>query len=291
LNLYQPRRPRIVGVPPGFVDAGRFRFARSTAATEGERANPWRLLATADRDGIVPAIVDQTSLLYVLHASVGDVLTLDADTTRPIRVRVVASLDDSMLQGEIIVSEQAFVELFPDVEGYRLVLAEIKDAIPARVDEVTRLLEERLEPFGLDAEDSAGRLAAYHRVENTYLSTFQALGGLGLVLGCLGLLAITARNVFERRRELALLGATGFRGSQLQALIVAETVGIIASGLAIGVAAAAVAVGPVLAARGTPPSALPIVALALVALVGVVASLAATRSVRRLPLVPSLRSE
>jgi hypothetical protein len=57
------------------------------------------------------------------------------------------------------------------------------------------------------------------------------------------------------------------------------------------VAAAAVAVGPVLAARGTPPSALPIVALALVALVGVVASLAATRSVRRLPLVPSLRSE
>ena len=291
LNLYQPRRPRIVGVPPQFIDAARFRFARSTAPTEGERANSWRLLSAAGQDGIVPAIVDQTSLQYVLHAAVGDVLTLDADTTRPIRVRVVASLDDSMLQGEIIVSEQAFVELFPDVEGYRLVLAEIKDATPARVDEVTRMLEERLEPFGLDAEDTVGRLDAYHRVENTYLSTFQALGGLGLVLGCFGLLAITARNVLERRRELALLGATGFRGSELQTLIVAETVGIIGSGLAIGVAAAAVAIGPILAARGTPPSALPIVALALVAIVGVVASIAATRSVRRLPLVPSLRSE
>jgi len=31
------------------------------------------------------------------------------------------------------------------------------------------------------------KLAAFHRVENTYLSTFQALGGLGLLLGTLGL--------------------------------------------------------------------------------------------------------
>ena len=227
----------------------------------------------------------------MLHAAVGDVLTLDEDTTRPFRVRVVASLDDSMLQGEILVAERAFVDLFPDAEGYRLVLAEIPGAAPARVDEVARLLEERLEPFGLDAEDTVKRLEAYHRVENTYLSTFQALGALGLVLGCFGLLAITARNVLERRRELALLGAAGFRGSQLQTLVVTETAGVIMSGLAIGVAAAAVAIGPVLAARGTLPSTLPLVALGLVAIVGVVAAIGATRNVRRLPLVPSLRSE
>ena len=291
LNLYQPRRPRIVGVPPAFVEGGRFRFARSLASTDADHANPWRLLSIADRDGIVPAIVDQTSLQYVLHAAVGDVLTLDEDTTRPFRVRVVASLDDSMLQGEILVAERAFVDLFPDAEGYRLVLAEIPGAAPARVDEVARLLEERLEPFGLDAEDTVKRLEAYHRVENTYLSTFQALGALGLVLGCFGLLAITARNVLERRRELALLGAAGFRGSQLQALVVTETAGVIVSGLAIGVAAAAVAIGPVLAARGTLPSTLPLVALGLVAIVGVVAAIGATRNVRKLPLVPSLRSE
>jgi hypothetical protein len=31
------------------------------------------------------------------------------------------------------------------------------------------------------------KLAAFHRVENTYLATFQALGALGLLLGTLGL--------------------------------------------------------------------------------------------------------
>ncbi|HYN06676.1 MAG TPA: FtsX-like permease family protein [Vicinamibacterales bacterium] len=291
LNLYQPRRPRIVGVPPRVVDAGRFRFATSLASTAADRANPWRLLGPADPDGIVPGIVDQTSLQYVLHASVGDVLTLDADTTRPIRLRVVASLDDSMLQGEILIAERAFVDLFPDVEGYRIVLADIPNASAVRVDEVARLLEDGLEPFGLDAEDSVKRLEAYHRVENTYLSTFQALGGLGLVLGCFGLIAITARNVLERRRELALLGAAGFRGSQLQALVVAETSALIVAGLLVGVVAALVAIGPVLLSRRTPPSTLPLVALGLVAVVGVVAAIGATRSVRRLPLVASLRSE
>ncbi len=290
LNLYQPRRPRIVGVPPAFVEAGRFRFASSLASTDSERVNPWRLLRPADAEGIVPAIIDQTSLQYVLHSAVGDVLTLDADSTRPFRVRVVASLDDSMLQGEILVAEPAFVELFPDVEGYRMLLAEVP-AGATRTDEVARLLEERLEPFGLDAEDSVKRLDAYHRVENTYLSTFQALGGLGLVLGCFGLLAITARNVLERRRELALLGAAGFRGGQLQQLMAAETLAIIVSGLLIGVVAAAVAIGPVLVSRRTPPSAVPLLALALVALVGLITAIAATRSVRRLPLVASLRSE
>jgi ABC-type lipoprotein release transport system permease subunit len=55
------------------------------------------------------------------------------------------------------------------------------------------------------------RLANFHRVENTYLSTFQMLGGLGLILGTLGMAAVLLRNVLERRRELALLRAVGLR--------------------------------------------------------------------------------
>jgi ABC-type antimicrobial peptide transport system permease subunit len=97
--------------------------------------------------------------------------------------------------------------------------------------------------------------------------------------------------VLERRRELALLGAAGFSGRQLQTLVMAENLVIVAAGVGIGLAAALVAVGPVLYARGSGPPALPLAWVALVALVGLLSSLAATRSVRRLPLVPSLRSE
>jgi len=289
LNLYRPQRPRVLGLPDALIEAGRFRFGTTLASTDAEIENPWRLLGPVDADGIVPVIVDQTSLQYVLHAAVGDVIVIDEDTTRPIRLRVVAALADTVLQGEIVVAESAFLSLFPDEAGYRVVFVDIAD--PARTDDVARFLEARLEPYGLDAQETALRLEAFHRVENTYLSTFQSLGGLGLVLGSLGLAAIIARNVLERRRELALLGAAGFSGRHLQRLVVAENLTVVVAGIGIGLAAALVAIGPVLYARGSAPPALPLVWVVLVAVVGLLSSLGATRSIRRLPLVPSLRSE
>jgi len=227
----------------------------------------------------------------VLHAAVGDEIVIDADTDRPVRLRVVASLSDSMLQGEIIIGEEAFLQLYPDVAGYRVALIDVPDAGGGRIDEVTRTLEDRLSSLGLDVQESARRLEAYHRVENTYLSTFQTLGGLGLVLGMIGLVAIIARNVLERRRELALLGAAGFTGRELRTLVVAEHLALVGAGLAIGLAAAFIAIAPVLAARGGGIPVLPLVWIVVVAVTGLLAAMVATRQVRRLPLVASLRSE
>jgi hypothetical protein len=291
LNLYQPRQPRILGVSPRFVELNRFSFASTVDLPDEAASNPWRLLGPVDANGVVPTIVDATSLQYVLHAAVGNEIVIDADTGRPVRLRVVASLSDSMLQGELIVAEQAFLQLYPDIAGYRVALIDVPDASADRLDAVTRTLEDRLSSLGLDVQESARRLEAYHRVENTYLSTFQTLGGLGLVLGMIGLVAIIARNVLERRRELALLGAAGFTGGDLRTLVVSEHLALVGAGLAIGLAAAFIAIAPVLAARGGGIPVLPLVWVVLVAVVGWLASMAATRQVRRLPLVASLRSE
>jgi len=289
LNLYQPKQPRVLGVPDALIDAGRFTFAKSVADTDADRENPWRLLRGELADGVVPAIVDATSLQYVLHAAVGDIVTIDAETARPVRLRIVGSLSDSVLQGEIMIAESAFAQVFPESAGYRVMLVEV--AAGARADEVATAIEERLEPYGADAQSALTKLEAYHRVENTYLSTFQTLGGLGLVLGTIGLAAVTARNVLERRRELALLSAAGYRLRDLSVMVVAENLGLVAIGLGVGVVAALVSIAPVLIARGGRPPALSMVWLLAVAAAGVVAALVATRAVRRLPLLASLRSE
>ena len=68
----------------------------------------------------------------------------------------------------------------------------------------------------------ANGFAGFHRVENTYLSTFQMLGGLGLLLGTLGMAAVLLRNVLERRRELALLRAVGYNAGHLALMVIAE---------------------------------------------------------------------
>jgi ABC-type antimicrobial peptide transport system permease subunit len=293
VNLYKPQRPRIVGAPDDFIEAGRFTFSGSVGGTDAEAANPWLLLRRNVPDGAIPAIVDATSLQYVLHAKVGD--EIDAGRVgangRPVRLLVVAALKDSVLQGEIVIAESRFRRAFPDEEGYRFFLIDVEGGAGA-VERVAQFTEERLADFGFDATGAVERLESFHRVENTYLSTFQALGALGLLLGTVGLGAIAVRNVLERRRELALLRAVGFRPRDLAVLVLAENALLLAVGIGAGVVASLVAVVPVLAQRGGGPGAMSLMGLILaVMVVGLASSAFAVRASTRAPLLAALRSE
>ncbi len=269
LNLYQPRNPRVIAAPADFL------------STSG---GPWPLLASHLAGGAVPAIADRNSMTYSLHRKLGEEFEAGG-----VRYRIVAALDDSLFQSELIVSEENFLRLFPDSEGYSFFLL----SVPAgRKEAVTRTLEDALSDYGFDVQPAAARLAAYHRVENTYLSTFRALGGLGLVLGTVGLAAVLLRNVLERRRELALLRAVGYRARDLAVMVLAENASLLVIGLAVGAGCAAVAVAPAVYLRGGHlPTASLAALLGLVLATGAAASLIATAATLRSSLLEALRSE
>jgi ABC-type antimicrobial peptide transport system permease subunit len=232
-------------------------------------------------------IGDATSLAYALHLGVGDDFVMNGPTGEPLRLRIVAALRNSVLQSELIMHEAQFTRLFPRNEGYRVFLLSAPDA-PA----VAAALEDQLQDFGMDVQSTAERLAAYHRVENTYLSTFQALGALGLVLGTFGLGAVLLRNVLERRRELALLRATGYQRSDLVITVLAESAFLLGAGLAIGIACAAVAIAPAFADRGQQaPIAGTLALLAAVTVSGLLSTLLAARAVSTSALLPALRND
>ncbi len=293
LNLYRPTNPTIVAPEPGFIESGRFSFSASMAETDAERENPWLLLRRELPDGAVPAIADATSLQYVLHAAVGDDFTIDTGAGEPLRLRFVAALSDSVLQGELVIAEGQFVRRFPSHEGYQMFLIDAPGVdTPDEANALVASLERALDPFGFDAVTAAERLAAFHRVENTYLSTFQALGGLGLLLGTIGLATILFRNVLERRRELALLRAVGYDSRSLSLMIVAEAAFVLAVGLATGTACAALAITPAWLGRsGTLPGAGVALLLGGVALAGLVSSVIATRAALRGNMLAALRAE
>ena len=289
LNLYQPRNPKIVAPPESFIRDNRFTFQSSLAATDEEKNNPWLLLDRGLDDGAVPVIGDANSLTYVLHLKVGDEMTVD-HVSGPLKLRVVAALSDSIFQSELLMSEKNFLRLFPSEGGFRMFLLDVPHRQQAA--EVSTMLEDRLSDFGFDAVSTEERLANFHRVENTYLSTFQMLGGLGLALGTLGMAAVLLRNVFERRRELALLRAVGYNSSHFAAMVITENVLMLILGLAVGFVCALLAIAPVLLERG---GRLPNISLGLlllaVLLSGATASLVATLAALRSPLLPSLRAE
>jgi hypothetical protein len=289
LNLYQPVTPRILGARPAFIAAGRFAFQSSLTTLTAERANPWRLLEQPQADGTVPVIADANSMTYVLHKALGEIIPL-ANGGQTIRLKLVAALDDSVLQGELVMSDANFVRLFPEQQGYRFLLV---DAPAGDVAKVSEAIERVATDYGADATPSKQRLDEFHAVENTYLSTFQTLGGLGLLLGTLGLAAVLLRNVLERRKELALLRAVGYRPSHLLGVILAENVLLLVLGLGLGAVAAAIAIGPAAMSRGArlPISSGSLGLLGGVLAAGLISSWLATRVALRAPLVGALRAE
>ncbi len=293
LNLYQPKNPQVLAAPAELVRSGSFAFQSSLASTPEQSANPWLLLEAEPQDGRIPAAADANSLAYVLHRKVGDELELpdaaDPATGKPVRLRIVAALRDSIFQSGLLIGEKNFLRVFPAEPGFRFFLIEADEQ---QAPAVAAALEEGLRDFGFDAQPAGERLAVFHRVESTYISTFQALGGLGLLLGTVGLAAVLLRNVLERRRELALLRAVGYRAADLNRMVLAENVLLLVCGLFTGVVPAVIAIAPALLSRGGTGSGASVVLLLVAVLgAGLAASLAAVIAVQRAPLLAALRSE
>ena len=282
-NLYRPTRPRLLGVPPSQAQRGGFVFQE--LATDVE--NPWSLLEKDLEAGVVPAFGDQNSVRWILHLGLGQELTVTDESGRPLRLRFVGLLQGSIFQSEVLVSETALRKYFPSRTGYSNFLI---DAPHDAVDRVSLTLEKALGAHGFDSVTTAARLAGYHEVENTYLATFQVLGGLGLLLGTVGLAVVMLRNVVERRSELAAMRAFGFRRSMLAALVLAENVVLLCAGAAAGTLSAMSAAAPRLTSGGTAWFSI-LATLGLVIAVGMVSSAAAVMGALRAPLLGALKEE
>jgi ABC-type antimicrobial peptide transport system permease subunit len=144
----------------------------------------------------------------------------------------------------------------------------------------------------LDVVSTVQKLRDFHLVEHTYMSVFQAIGGLGLMLGTLGLGIVLVRNTIERKQELAMLRALGFRQLTLSVMLLIENSFLILVGLGIGTVSALLAVAPHLLSMGNPiPLFSLVITLVLVLAVGVGSNLIVIRATINLPLLSTLKSE
>jgi putative ABC transport system permease protein len=299
LNLYQPKQPRMLGVGADFIARDGFSWADSPVGL----SNPWEVLGERPAKDGTPApakagtasgaavVMDQTTASYSLNPPKGrgDTYTVTDAHDRTITLKVAGLLNDSAFQGDLLLAEESLRRYDPEIGGYRYFLIET----PAdKTAEVQQALQRVLGDYGFRTETTVERLESLAAVQNTYLATFQSLGGLGLMLGTIGLAVVQWRNVLERRGELALLRAAGYSKWMLGFLVAAESVILLAAGLFVGIAAAIVAVVPQLVGRaGTAPLKPLGMIFVLVLAIGLLASLAAVRLVVRTPVLAALRDE
>jgi ABC-type antimicrobial peptide transport system permease subunit len=245
-NLNRAQSPQLLGVQPDQLkQRGSFTFTDVIEGAASKEA--WNLLNRDLGQDVVPAVGDYATVIWALGKSVGDQLQYSDDKGNSFKLQIVGLLKNSILQGSLLIAGDEFIKRFPSEEGYRMLLI---DCPEQKIDAVTDKLSFGLKDFGLDLMPAAQRLAEFSSVENTYLSIFQMLGGLGLILGSVGLGLVVLRNVLDRRGELAMLRAVGFDKITLRKMIFHEHSGLMLGGLACGVIAALVAVGPALKSPG-----------------------------------------
>ena len=278
--------------------AGTAAFAKRRFALRGRRdgrlrrANPWTLLGRAGADGAVPAIVDETSLQYVLHASVGDV---DHDRCGHVAAAVdCASSRRSPIRcsrARFMISEAAF-----------------QTAVSRRSPAIG---------FSSWRPMARPRRSARSRRRSSARSSRSASTRRRRPRGSTRSIASRTRTCPRSRRSAASASCSAVSDSSPSCCAMCSNAGVnsrcsaprdsparicnagrdrarrrwSARDSLIGVAAAALAVAPVVIARGGGAPWHALVWVLPVALAGMLAAYGATRGLRRMPLVASLRSE
>ena len=290
-NLYQSTQPVVLGVGQSFIDSFNDGPGFRWSAIAGAAKNPWTLLNQPEQDGAIPVVIDKNTANYSLKIfQAGGIYHVDFDSGQSVDFHVVGFLENSLLQGSLIISESNFVALFSDVAGYRKFLIRGVGQGEAEVTQLSSELEQRFSDQGLDVRSATAVLADFQKVQNTYISTFQTLGGLGLLLGTFGLAVVQIRSVIERQQEFGLMRSVGFNLAQLARLVLLENLWLMFVALSVGLVAALVTTLPHFLIGGASIPWLDLgILFALIIVFGLAAAFFASRTIGRLPLIESLR--
>lgn len=265
LNLNRAAEPTLLGVvPESLAERDAFAFRRKLQAFDDSDVSPWLLLNQSLEDNVIAAIGDYATVKWGLRKQLGDLVAYHDENGQVVFLKIVGILQESVLQGRLIISEDHFVRHFPSVDGKSLFLIDAEPLdLPFQTQEMTR----KYRDFGMEIIPAVEQLARYNEVENTYMAIFLILGGLGLAFGSAGLGLVLVLNVLDRQRELAMMQAVGFRKTGLTKMLFVEHGLLLTIGLLCGLVPALLAVIPVMGLQGRdfPTETIVLIVLAMLA--------------------------
>ncbi len=271
LNLYQPQKPQILGATEGMLEEV-----------------PWKNLKIQNsEDQRIPAIGDDKSLRWILHHNPKEDFLIEDEFGKTLRLHL-DTIENSLFQSQLIISESDFIKHYPSLSGYQFFLIKTP---PELHEETSKILEKTLSDYGFDVTFASERLASFRAVENTYISTFQSLGGLGILLGTFGLALVLLRNIIERRGELATLRAFGFKRQILSRMLFLESCFLLSVGMLIGTIAGLVGIIGLNGHLNTLPWFSLSITLLFIFGFGIIANAIVVSMALRSPLLSTLKSE
>jgi putative ABC transport system permease protein len=158
----------------------------------------------------------------------------DPQTGRQLRLKVIGVLKDTapLEMAGISSSQATYQHAFPG--RFRPTIHYF--ALGAGVDpeETATKLESAFLPNGMQAESIEKVLNDMMSANRTINRLIQGFMGLGLIVGVAALGVISARAVVERRQQIGVLRAIGFRRGMVQAVFVIESSFIALTSIVVG---------------------------------------------------------
>ena len=109
--------------PDGLISRQAFSFASSWKGHSREPSG-WQWLHEVLEDGSIPGIADHQSILWAMGKKVGDVLEVMDASGEVLRIRLVAGVANSILQGSVLIAESHFTPALPGAAGYKAFLVD-----------------------------------------------------------------------------------------------------------------------------------------------------------------------
>ena len=122
------------------------------------------------------------------------------------------------LNGQPVIPDSHYVKVVPDADPW-IVAAAIEKSLLSSAQDVTLFLDET---------------GVVQTVTKSVLRLFRAFFTLGLVVGMTGLAVISTRAVLERRQQIGMLRAIGYRQWSVAAIFLLESSFISLSGILVG---------------------------------------------------------
>lgn len=286
LNLNRISKPRIIACDPITFDR-RASFTFAVGTKDLDPVHPWSSLTRKLPDQVIPAFADQSVIQWSLGKKTGDTLIYKGESGEQLKIKLIGGLENSIFQGNIIISKDFFVNSFPSVSGANLFLVQSR-MNPTEKKE----FENSWRHYGAEITGTRERLENFDSIENTYLNIFLFLGSLGLLIGTIGLGILIFRITLEQIPEYALLQSVGFRKADLYRILLTEKLILISVSVFAGVIPATISAIPIF--LSTQPTTLwiwlPGISI-LVIISGLCFGFIALRSALRNELVKSLRND
>ena len=157
----------------------------------------------------------------------------DSAEERMVSLRVIGIIEERAFYARTIITSHETLQQLSPIDlpflGYQIVLRD-----PPQASELVIALEDEFVEHGFRADSTKMLVQRDSAINFTFNRLIQGFMGLGLIVGIAALGVIAARSVVERRVQIGVLRAIGFRAGMVQFSFLIESSFIALLGIVIG---------------------------------------------------------